>query len=336
MEKAKGDRLESERSRNGLGHGIVRSLKKIPAANFLLPLLLGMLIHTFAPAILAIGSFTTALFSSAGSATLLGLQLLCLGAQLRFRNLSGIVRRGGTLILSKFAAGLLAALIFRFVLSNGTLLGISALSAIAAVSNINGSIYLSTMTSAAEMDYMASTPIVALTNGPFLTLLILGIAGLGEIPLAGLMATLLPMAIGFVIGNVSKRAAVFLYPGISLLLPFIGFSLGAGIDLMEALRGGLSGIMLAVMVLLLGGAISIALDRILNKGDGIAGVAVSATGANAAGVPAAVALVSPAWQAAASEATAQVTACIVISAIVVPVAAVAWKRKTAKRAIERP
>ena len=45
-------------------------LKNIPAGMILLPLLLGSLVNTLMPETLAIGSYTTALFSNAGAAPL--------------------------------------------------------------------------------------------------------------------------------------------------------------------------------------------------------------------------------------------------------------------------
>ena len=81
-----------------------KRLGGIPAGILLLPLLLGSLIHTFLPGALEIGSFTTALFSSAGTATLMALQLFCIGTQIRLNSVSGVLRRGGVLLLSRVAA----------------------------------------------------------------------------------------------------------------------------------------------------------------------------------------------------------------------------------------
>ena len=51
---------------------LLYKLGKIPGALMILPLFLGALINTFAPAILNIGSFTTALFKN-GVPVLIGL-----------------------------------------------------------------------------------------------------------------------------------------------------------------------------------------------------------------------------------------------------------------------
>ena len=79
---------------------IMKFLKKIPAGMMVVPMLLGAFINTFFPQITGIGSFTTAIFTSAGANTAIGIQLFCLGTTLRFREIGGVVKRGGVLLIS--------------------------------------------------------------------------------------------------------------------------------------------------------------------------------------------------------------------------------------------
>lgn len=300
---------------------LVRRLNGIPAGMILLPLLLGSLIHTLAPEALLIGSYTTALFSNEAAATLMALQIFCIGAQIRLSSIASVFRRGGVLLLARVLAGLLAALLFRCFAKDGLIAGVSALAAVAAVSNTNGSIYIATMSLLKKEESAACAPVLALSNGPFLTLLILGISGVKQITWLPLLALVLPMLLGLLVGNVSQKAAAFLAPSVTLTLPFIGFALGAGIDLAQLWRGGFSGALLAVFALALGGGIALALDVVLNRADGTAGIAASATGANAIAVPAAIALIQPAWQAQAGAAAAQIGVSVIVGAVLVPLLA---------------
>lgn len=84
---------------------IMRFLKKIPAGMMVVPMLLGAIINTFLPEVTNIGSFTTAVFTSAGANTAIGIQLFCLGTTLRVRDMGGVVKRGGVLLISKFVIG---------------------------------------------------------------------------------------------------------------------------------------------------------------------------------------------------------------------------------------
>ena len=66
-------------------------LNKVPAGLMIIPMFVGIIIHSFCPGILEIGSFTTAVFSGEGAITIMGVQLLCLGSQLRMkRSTAGI------------------------------------------------------------------------------------------------------------------------------------------------------------------------------------------------------------------------------------------------------
>ena len=67
--------------------------------------LLGAFINTFFPQVTGIGSFTTAIFTSAGANAAIGIQLFCLGTTLRFREIGGVVKRGGVLLIAKFIIG---------------------------------------------------------------------------------------------------------------------------------------------------------------------------------------------------------------------------------------
>ncbi len=302
-------------------------LRAIPAGMVLLPLLCGALLHTFFAPLLVIGSYTTALFSNAGAASLMGLQLFCIGAQIKIRSIPSILKRGGVLFGARLLAGLLVALLYRLFARENLLLGVSVLAAVAAVSNTNGSIYIATTSLMGRREYTACAPVLALTNGPILTLIILGVTGLSRFSLLPLVATVLPMLLGIAVGNLSKSASAFLEPGVSLLLPFIGFALGAGIDLRQAWLGGLAGIWLAAGAILLGGLIAYGMDRLLNRSDGAAGIAASATGANALAVPAAIALANPLWQPYVAVATTQLAAAVVIGALIIPLLAVRFSKR---------
>ena len=86
---------------------IMDFLKRIPAGMMIVPMFIAAAINTFCPEIVQIGSFTTAVFSSAGAATIIGVQLVCLGTQLQFKEMPNVLKRGGILLASKFAIGAL-------------------------------------------------------------------------------------------------------------------------------------------------------------------------------------------------------------------------------------
>lgn len=297
---------------------ILKYLKKIPAGLMICPMFLGMLIHTFCPSILELGSFTTATFSNKAAATVMGVQLLCLGSQLHIAQIKTVAKRGGILILSKLLLGFIAAFFIGDAFIGGSLFGISFFAFICVITNINGSIYLSLMSVYGEESDSAAVTILSLTNGPFLTLIILGMTGSTSVSIPLLLATVLPILIGMLLGNISAEIRQFLKPGITLLLPFIGFTLGAGMHVKNLFEAGLAGLLLGVITIVLSSGISFLFDKLILKRPGYAGIATGAAGANAIAVPAAVALVDTRFLPYISTATAQISAAVVVCAICVP------------------
>jgi 2-keto-3-deoxygluconate permease len=125
-----------------------------------------------------------------------------------------------------------------------------------------------------------------------------------------------------ILGNLDDEMREFLGRGTDVLIPFFALAIGAGINLTNVLKAGLSGIMLGVFVVAVTGIVLYLLDR-LTGGNGTAGVAASSTAGNAAAVPVAVAALYPAYQSIASVATLQVTAAVIVTAILTPLAT-AW------------
>src|SRR5699024_3908085 len=95
-----------------------------------------------------------------------------------------------------------------------------------------------------------------------------------------------------------------------------------------------SGILLGFIVTLVGGAITIWTDR-LSGGSGVAGAAISSTAGAAMATPAALAAADPTYTAIASTATAQISAAVVVTAILTPMLT-AWIAKQNKKKKAEP
>jgi len=306
---------------------ILRFLKKVPAGLMVIPLLLGALINTLFPEALKIGGLTTALFSSAGTSTLLGLQLFCMGTALQVRDMPKVLKRGSVLLISKFAIGALLGIIVGKLFGPAGVLGLSPLAIVAAVTNSNGSVYLTLMGNYGDEADAGCFPILAINDGPFLTMVALGTSGLANIPFMALVATMLPVIIGMILGNLDKSFRDFIAPMGTAIIPVIGFALGTGINLTNVVKGGFPGILLGLTTIFIGGAFILIFDKLLLKRPGYAAWAVATTAGNAVAVPAAVALVDPTLEAIAQNATVQVAASTVLSAVLVPFIVNYWAKK---------
>lgn len=306
---------------------ILQNVRKVPAGMMVVPMVLGSLINTFVPEIVKIGSFTTATFTSAGTATAIGIQLFCLGTTLQLSDMPKVLKRGGLLLIAKFIIGAAIGIAIGMLCGKAGFLGLTTLAVISAVTNSNGSVYLALMTEYGDETDCASMALLSINDGPFLTLVAMGASGLANIPLVALVAAVGPLLIGMILGNLDKEIPKFVAPAGTILIPFVGFCLGAGIKLTNLVKGGFGGILLGLICCLVGGIFIVACERFIGHRPGYAAWGVSTTAGNAVAVPAAVALIDPAWAPYESVATAQVAAAAVVTAIMVPFITSWWAKK---------
>lgn len=306
---------------------ILNFLKKIPAGMMVVPLLLGSIITTAFPNIWDIGGLTQAVFSSAGTNTLLGAQLFCMGTALQVKDMPKVLKRGSILLISKFAIGaFLGILVGRFFGTAG-FLGLSSLAIISAVTNSNGSVFLTLMGNYGDRADAGCFPILSINDGPFLTLVALGASGLADIPFMSLLAAILPVLLGMIIGNLDHGMRDIFAPMGTAIIPLIGFALGTSINLVNIVKGGASGVLLGLITVFIGGAFICLCDKFISRRPGYAAWAVATTAGNAVAVPAAVALADPALEAVAGTATVQVAASVVVSCILAPLITNFWAKK---------
>ncbi len=306
---------------------ILNFLKKVPAGMMVIPLLLGSLIVTIFPNAFEIGGLTAAVFSSAGTNTLLGAQLFCMGTALSVKDMPKVLKRGGVLLLAKFAIGAGIGILVGKVFGAAGFLGLTPLAIICAVTNSNGSVYLTLMGEYGDEADCGCFPLLALNDGPFFTLVALGASGLANIPFKSLIAAIIPIALGMLLGNLDKGLRNLFAPMGSAIIPLIGFALGTGINLTNVIKGGFPGILLGLITVFVGGGFILLCDKFITRRPGYAAWAVATTAGNAVAVPAAVALIDTAWEPYVATVTVQVAASVVVSCILAPIITSWWAKK---------
>ena len=310
---------------------IKRSMERVPGGMMLVPLGLGAVISTFAPSTpVFFGSFTGALF--AGALPILSVFYVCMGSTISVKSLPFVLRRGGVLLGSKVAVGVLTGLLLGHWLgerpvTQGWFAGLSTLAVVAAINDTNGGLYMALMEQYGRPEEAGAYSVMSLESGPFLTMVTLGVAGLSAFPWQTLAGAILPLAAGILLGNVDRELRKFLGPAVPALIPFFAFALGATLDLHRVWRAGLVGIGLGLGVVAVSGAVLVVADRMAG-GNGTAGIAAASTAGNAAAVPALVAAANPAYAPAAGPATALVAASVTVTALVVPLVTAWWARRT--------
>jgi len=291
---------------------IKEAIEKVPGGMMVVPLLLGATLNTIdqlhipvvmnilkslgtAPTdagyyeFLRIGGFSQELFKDS-ALVLIALFLFCVGSQMNLKIGGRALKKGVILTSTKYFTGLAVGVAFGFFFDPWTgVLGLSTLAIIAGMTNSNSGMYAALTGQYGNRSDVGGLSILAINDGPFLTLVSLGLLGT-TLPMIAFIAVLLPIGIGMILGNLDPKIREFLKPGESLTIPFFAFALGAGMNLANffnpsVLAGGLA---IAILTFVLTGGMAIIAFKIAGEKSFIAPIAEASTAGNAAATPAAV------------------------------------------------
>lgn len=298
--------------------------KKIPAATIIVPLFVGALINSLAPSVFDLGPMTKAIASPDGLNAIIDITLLAVGSQLTLARLKKALHRGLVLLLSKWLTSIALGYIFFKAFGRNGILGISALAFIAAISNQNNSIFIGISGDYGDEYDIASAAITAIISVPIFTYFTLSMLGIADITPTSILDLAMPILLGIFLGNIDKSFCEFLAGTQKYIMPFLGFAIGCGINLSTILRGGAGGFILSLLTIGAAFVISLPLDIFINKRPGWAAIAIYTAAGNSVIVPALVAELDPSWQAYESLAAAQLGTVVIVSSILVPLAASFW------------
>ncbi len=312
---------------------IKASIEKIPGGMMVIPLILGALINTLFPQILKIGGFTTAIASN--PLAILGVFLVCMGAGMDIKGAPKSIKIGVVQTLTKYGVAVIVGLLIGTFFGSDGLWGISALAFIAAMSSTNGGLYTALTAEFGSKEEVGAIAILSIKDGPFLTMIALGSAGIASIPFMTLVGVILPLVIGVILGNLDPDMRSFLSKAGMVMIPFFAFGLGCAINIQTIYLAGFSGVLLGLLTVGVCGFFTILLDKVTG-GTGVAGAANASAAGNAVATPAAVAMVDPSLAATAAIATPQVAAAVITTALLVPVlTAFIAKRNKRKQEVEK-
>lgn len=307
-------------------------MDRIPGGLMLVPLLLGALCKTFVPEAPAyFKGFTQGIMT--GVVPILAVWFFCMGASIKLSATGTVLRKSGTLVLTKLIAAWIIVLVMsQFIppegIHTGFFAGLSILAVVCAMDMTNGGLYASLMQTYGTKEEAGAFVLTSIESGPLMSMIILGASGAAHFEPQIFIGAVLPFLVGFALGNLDPKLRALFAPGGQLMIPFFAFALGNTINLGTLFSPLLGlGVLLALGVIVLTGIPLILADKIIGRGTGTAGIAASSTAGAAAANPVAIAAVAPQFAPAAADATVLVAICIIVTSVAVPIITGLWYKR---------
>jgi 2-keto-3-deoxygluconate permease len=297
---------------------IMKFIGKIPGGLMIIPMLITAILNTVAPGALRIGGATSGIFTSAGTFTVIGIILFIAGSQLKLSQIGMAVKRGGVLCIAKIALGFAASFFAFNVFGDKGFLGISALAFVIAMSSCNPGVYMALVQQYGDVVDKSAFGLLNVVAVPALPILLLSLSSGGGFDYLSVIAVLVPFVVGMIFGNLDDAVAKLMAPGTPICLVFLGFCFGSNINLITAVKAGPSGVLIALIYLVVNVPIFLAVDKFIIRRPGYAGVAFSSIAGIAAAVPSIAATIMPQFAPYVQTATAQMALAVVITSFAAP------------------
>lgn len=316
---------------------ILKLVQRVPGG-MIIPLILGALCNSFIPQAIEIGGFTTDLLKN-GVNAFVAMFFVCSGSQIKLREAATPIIRGTVLCAAKIGIGAVVGLAVAKIWGMNGVLGLSPLALVSAITNSSGTLYVSLAQEFGDKNDVAAIGPLCINDLPFVTMVVFGAAGLAEIPFMSLVASLFPLILGIILGNIDENIRKFLAPGCNVIIPFVAFALGANLRFQSLLSAGMSGILLGIITTLTTGIGGYYAYALTNHGKPRAvGAAIGSCAGICSATPMYVASVDSSLMPYVAEATAACTAATLLTAILCPIFVSLldkWdKKKDAKRALK--
>lgn len=307
---------------------MLKFMKKVPAGTLLIPMLLSALINTLSPGIFeSFGGITEAFLSARGTSYIVGLVCFCSATLLDIKTIGRVLKKQGVLVVAKIVICVAFSTLFVNTFGLGGVFGISAIAFVVAICSVNPSLYLALVNDYGEAGDEAAFGLVGLLCVPAFPIFVFSVSQGGGIDWLPIISTFIPILLGIIIGNLDKDMASMFSSLLGPLTPIMGWSFGASINLVQAVKAGPQGVVLTLIFYIVIVPILVFVERKLLKKSGISALAMSSIAGMSVSVPNILALNNPDYISFAGDATAQVAFGVVLSSIITPLIAKAFYNK---------
>ena len=300
---------------------IMKFMNRIPAGNFIVPLVISMVLYTFFPNLLRIGTITESFLSADGSSFVIGMLCFSSGTTIKLNDLKDLIKFQGSLILVKMILSLVLAFGFLFMFGLEGIWGISGLAFVATIISINPAVYVALLTAFGRERDAGIYPFSGIIALPILPLIVMsvfasgGLAGVNWMPV---ISVFVPLILGMILGNIDSSFSDIFAKCLPALLMLLGWTLGQGMNFIEAIKSGVPGILMTAFFLVVTLPIIFMFEKRVLKGEGYSSIALTTIAGVSTSTPAAVAVTLPELQPYVTSATAIILTGAVITSIVAP------------------
>jgi 2-keto-3-deoxygluconate permease len=264
---------------------ILNNIKKFPGGLLIIPMIIAILINSISSNLLNLGDPSTSIFTNKSTMCFIGIMLVITGSQFELSYLKLALKRGGILVLSKLTISIIFGILIVHLSGLNGVWGISSLALVTCISSCNPGVYIALLDNYGDEIDLATFGMLNLIAVPTIPICILNFANGNGIDLSTILATVLPFALGLILGNVDSDIRKMLQPGTSIIMPFLGFSLGSSINIFNAINAGISGFLLLIIFFIVNTIPMVTIDKVLLKQPGYSASAICCVAGISIAVP---------------------------------------------------
>lgn len=293
-------------------------MKKIPGGLLLIPMLISAVFATFCPNLFYIGGLTEALFTKKGINYIVALITFCSATSLDFKSLAKVLKKQGLMLLVKIILCMAFSLLFFKFFGETGVWGISLLSFVCVLASLNPSLYIALTKDYATKTDESAFGLLGLLCLPVFPIIIYSVAQSQAIDFSPIISTLIPLILGILIANFDKDFASIFKGSTTMLTPFMGWSFGTGINLIESFKSGLQGLVLVVIFYVIIALPIFLFEVKILKSSGVSALGMSSMAGLTVSVPLILSQNSDYLASIAGTAASQIALGVVVTSVITP------------------
>lgn len=301
---------------------MINFMRKVPAGTFLIPMIVSMVLYSFWPTLFKIGGPTEAFFSSSGTNYIIGLLVFASGTTVDLHKIGKLLKHQGALVVFKIVLSTIYSFVFLYFFGLDGIWGISGLGFVAVIMSINPAINLSITDTYGEKDDAAIYPFAVIPSLPAIPLIIMSVyisGGLGDVDWTPVISVFFPLIVGIIFGNIDKEMGKIFGAAMPASLILLGWLLGQNMNMFEAIKSGVSGIIVTIIFIALTMPVMDIFETKILHYEGYSGIALSTVAGVTTAVPAIVAVALPQVSEYVVSATAQILTATIITNVIAPI-----------------